>query len=203
MITLTAVLLAGGESRRMGRDKATIEFEGRPLWMRQLELLRALGPEHIFVSARITPSWLPPEAELLLDDPPSRGPLSGLTKALAVMRTTHLLALAVDMPFMTSEQLRCLWGLAQRGLGVVPLIGDRAEPLAAVYPREAAADFITALAGTDFSLQRIIQKLAAEGKVSLVPAPTTDRHFYRSVNEPEDVKEGRFSNRPPKNAGGL
>jgi molybdopterin-guanine dinucleotide biosynthesis protein A len=204
MITLTAVLLAGGESRRMGRDKATIEFEGRPLWMRQLELLRALGPENIFVSARIAPTWLPPEMEMVLDDPPSRGPLSGLTKALAVMRTTHLIALAVDMPFMTTEQLRCLLGLAQRGRGgVVPLIGDRAEPLAAVYPAEAAADFITALAGTDFSLQRIIQKLAAEGKVSLVPVPTKDGHLYLSVNEPDDVKEGRFSNRPPKNAGGL
>jgi molybdopterin-guanine dinucleotide biosynthesis protein A len=188
MITLTAVLLAGGESRRMGRDKATIAFEGRPLWMRQLELLRALGPEHIFVSARITPSWLAPEAELLLDDPPSRGPLSGLTKALAVMRTTHLIALAVDMPFMTSEQLRCLWGLALRGLGVVPLIGDRAEPLAAVYPREAAPDFALALAGVDFSLQHVVRKLAAAGRGRLFSVPAEHGHFYRSVNEPGDVR---------------
>ena len=195
-MTLTAVLLAGGESRRMGRDKATIEFEGRPLWMRQLELLRSLGPENILVSARVAPSWLPLETELLLDDPPSRGPISGLTKALAGMRTTHLLALAVDMPFMTSEALRHLWSLAQQGQGVVPLIGDRAEPLAAIYPAEVASDFETALAGADFSLQRIIQKLAAEGKVNLVAVPARDEHFYRSVNEPSDFKEGRFLNRP-------
>ena len=196
MITLSAVLLAGGESRRMGRDKATLEFKGRPMWMRQLELLRALQPETIFVSARSTPSWLPLGMELLLDDPPSRGPLSGLTKALADMRTTHLLALAIDMPFMSGGALRHLWSLAQPGRGVVPLIEDRAEALAAIYPAEVAADFTAALAGTDFSLQWIVRKLVAEGKVSLVPVPTTDRDFYRSLNEPGDFKEGRFLNRP-------
>jgi molybdopterin-guanine dinucleotide biosynthesis protein A len=195
-MTLTAVLLAGGESRRMGRDKAALQFEGRPLWMRQLELLRSLGPENIFVSARVAPSWLPLETELLLDDPPSRGPLSGLTRALAVMRTTHLLALAVDMPFMTSEALRHLWSLAQEGQGVVPLIGDRAEPLAAIYPAEVAPNFAAALAGSDFSLQHVVRKLAATGRINLIPVPTADEHFYHSVNEPDDFKEGRFSNRP-------
>jgi molybdopterin-guanine dinucleotide biosynthesis protein A len=197
MITLTAVLLTGGESRRMGRDKATIEFEGQPLWKRQLDVLRAVGSEKIFVSARTKPSWLSEDVELLLDDQPSRGPLSGLTKALAAMRTTHLLALAVDMPFMTSEQLNVLCGLACEGRGVVPVIGERTEPLAAVYPAEAAADFADALSGTDFSLQRVIRKLAADGKVTLHAVPVENANFYRSVNEPDDFKEGRFSNRPP------
>ena len=183
-MTLTAVLLAGGESRRMGRDKATIEFEGQPMWTRQLEVLHAVGPERMFVSARAEPSWLPDDAELLLDDPPSRGPLSGLTKALRAMRTTHLLALAVDMPFMTSEQLNVLWRLAGEGRGVVPVIGERAEPLAAIYAAEAAGDFATALGGNDFSLQRVIRKLAADEKVRLFVVPARDEHLYRSVNEP-------------------
>jgi molybdopterin-guanine dinucleotide biosynthesis protein A len=202
-MTLTAVLLAGGESRRMGRDKATIEFGGQPLWRRQLEVLRAVGPEKIFVSARTLPPWQPDDAELIEDDAPSRGPLSGLTQALAAMRTTHLLALAVDMPLMTSKQLNVLCGLAGEGRGVIPVMGERAEPLAAIYPAEAATDFATALAGTDFSLQRIIRKLAADEKVRLYAVPVKDEHLYRSVNEPSNLKEGRFPNRPPKNAGGL
>jgi len=197
-MTLTALLLVGGESRRMGRDKATIEFDGQPLWKRQLEVLREVGPEKIFVSARAFPSWLPDDAELLLDDPPSRGPLNGLTKALPAMRTTHLLALAVDMPFMMSEQLAVLCGLAAEGRGVVPVIGERAEPLAAIYPAAAAVDFATALAGTDFSLQRVIRELAAAEKVRLHAVPVENAHLYRSVNEPDDFKEERFSNRPPK-----
>ena len=196
MITLTAVLLAGGESRRMGRDKATIEFDGQPLWKRQVETLRSLVPERILVSARIKPAWLPADAEFVQDDPPSGGPLSGLTKALAAMRTTHLVALAVDMPFMTSEQLAVLRELAAQGRGVVPVIGERVEALAAVYPVNAAVDCATALDGTDFSLQRVIRKLAAQEKVRLYAVPVEDEHFYRSVNEPSDFEEGRFLNRP-------
>ena len=185
-MTLSAVLLAGGESRRMGTDKATMFFQGAPLWERQLGILRELRPEKIFISARADSSWRPAEIELLLDDPPSRGPLSGLTRALARMETTHLVALAVDMPFMTIEQMRLLCGLAMPGCGVVPMIGERAEPLAAIYSREAAPDFATALAGRDFSLQGLVRKLAVTNKIQIVSVPENDVHLYRSVNERGD-----------------
>jgi molybdopterin-guanine dinucleotide biosynthesis protein A len=186
-ITFTAVLLAGGESRRMGRDKALIEFQGDPLWRRQLNLLRELRPDKIFVSARTLPTWLQDGHGLLIDDPPSRGPLSGLGKAIGVIETTHLIALAVDMPFMTSPEFGRLFGLLRPGRGVVPVIGDRAEPLAAIYPVEAAADFKAALLGMDYSIQTLVRKLVNIGKVVLCPVPDGRTNLYRSVNEPSDV----------------
>jgi molybdopterin-guanine dinucleotide biosynthesis protein A len=188
-MTFSALLLAGGESRRMGRDKATVEFEGDPLWRRQLDLLRTLAVEEMLVSARRIPDWLPDNVELLLDDSPSRGPLSGLAKALPAMRTTHLLALAVDMPFMVAEELRELFRLAEPGRGVVPTIAGRAEPLAAIYPVEAAADFQAALAGSDFSLQSLVRTLAAARKVELRPVAQSAALRYRSVNSVEDFPE--------------
>jgi molybdopterin-guanine dinucleotide biosynthesis protein A len=187
-MTLTGVLLAGGDSRRMGRGKATIVFRGEPLWQRQLELLRCLRPEKIFVSVRTEPSWLPLETELLLDEPPSRGPLSGLTRALERMRTSHLVALAVDMPFMTSERMQVLWGLATIGCGVLPMIGTRAEPLAAIYPREAGGDFATALGSDDFSLQRLSRGLVQRDKLRIFEVPQRDAELFRSVNEPGDFQ---------------
>jgi molybdenum cofactor guanylyltransferase len=186
-MTLSTLLLAGGESRRMGRDKATIELGGRPLWERQLELLRALRPEKIFVSVRSTPKWLPDTVELIIDDEPSRGPLSGLTRGLAEMQTTHLLVLAVDMPFLTAGELGSLWGRASEGRGVVPTIGEQAEPLAAIYPAEAAPDFQAALSGSVFSLQPLVRELAATGKITLWRVTKEAAHFYRSVNEPDDL----------------
>ena len=170
----------------MGRDKATIEFEGEPLWNRQLELLRALSLQQLFVSARTKPEWLPGDAELLLDDPPSRGPLSGLTKALAAIQTTHLIALAVDMPFMTATELEALRQRATEGCGVVPTIGEQAEPLAAIYPTEAAVDFEEALSGSNFSLQAVVRRLAEIEKVRLWAVPGARANFFRSVNEPEE-----------------
>jgi molybdopterin-guanine dinucleotide biosynthesis protein A len=196
-VTFSAVLLAGGESRRMGRDKAAVVFGNEPLWRRQLRVLRDLGPEKVFVSARTESSWLPDGTELLLDDPPSRGPLSGVAKALAQMHTSHLLVLAVDMPFVTREQLQFLCSEAREGCGVVPLIGERAEPLAAIYPKETALDFAGALAGADLSLQPLVRKLAAAGKVRLLPVPSQDEDLYKSVNEPGDFKERRSPARRP------
>ena len=187
VMTFSAVLLAGGESRRMGRDKATIEVDALPLWRRQLQILRELNPEEIFVSARTAPSWLPPKVELLLDEPPSRGPLSGLAQALARMQTTHLIALAVDMPFMTSSELQYLCNLVKAGAGVVPVIGDRTEPLAAFYPGGVLNDFTRALGGSDFSLQSLVHELARSGKIELVAVAEGRRDLYRSVNEPGDL----------------
>ena len=195
-MTFNAVLLAGGESRRMGSDKATIVFEGSPLWQRQTELLRSLRPERIFVSARQKPSWLPLETELLLDEPVSRGPLSGLTRALERMQTSHLIVLAVDMPFMTGEQMQALWSLATIGCGVLPMVGKRAEPLAAIYPREASGDFLAALASDDFSMQRLSRHLVEKGMLRVLQVSPGDEELYRSVNEPGDFEKTPANSTP-------
>src|SRR4029078_11881654 len=89
---VSAVLLAGGESRRMGTDKATFLFRGKPLWQVQLETLRRLRPEEIFVSARTDPSWRPAYVQFIADIQPSCGPLSGLAPSLQKMHTGHRVA---------------------------------------------------------------------------------------------------------------
>jgi molybdenum cofactor guanylyltransferase len=181
------VLLAGGESRRMGKDKATIVFHGKPLWKIQIELLRKLKPKEILISARSDLSWHPADVELIPDTPPSRGPLSGLTAALTSMETDHLLVLAIDMPFMTTEHLRHLCSLTMNGSGVVPLIEGNAEPLAAIYPKEARAVFCEALQGDNFSLQPIVRKLVALNMLLEIPISGPARELYRNINAPQDL----------------
>jgi molybdenum cofactor guanylyltransferase len=187
-MNLTAVLLAGGESRRMGKDKATVLFRGKPLWQIQLELLRKLEPAEIFVSARTDPSWRPDNVQFVSDDRPSRGPLSGLATSMLKVRTTHLLALAIDMPFMSENYLRYLYDQVEPGVGVLPKIDDRAEPLAAIYPREADADFRRALAGTDFSLQSVVRRLVESGKLREVRVKEQEKTLFLNVNEMADLQ---------------
>jgi molybdenum cofactor guanylyltransferase len=184
---ISAVLLSGGESRRMGSDKATVLFRGKPLWHIQLELLRKLAPAEIFLSARTNPTWRPADVQFVADDPPSRGPLSGLVASLAKMGTTHLLALAVDMPFVTEEYLKFLCSRIEPGRGVIPKIDDRFEPLAAIYPQEALANFQSALLGTDFSMQTVASRLATEGKLRVIPVTSQERKLFMNLNEPHDL----------------
>jgi len=183
---ISTVLLAGGESRRMGRDKATLLFGGRPLWQIQFDLLRTLQPEEIFVSARTDPPWRPSDVQFVSDEPPSRGPLSGLSAALARISTDHLLALAIDMPLMTENYLRLICRLIEPGRGVLPMIGNRAEPLVAIYPKSTGSDFIMTLSGSDFSLQSLTNNLVEAGKLSLVNVPKEAAKFFRNLNNLSD-----------------
>ena len=187
-MNITAVLLAGGESRRMGRDKATLLFHGKPLWQIQLELLRRLKPAEILVSARTDPSWRPADVQFVADDLPSRGPLSGIAASLAQVHTAHLLALAMDMPFMSESYLHYLCDRIEPGTGVVPTIDGRAESLAAIYPREADNDFRTALAGTDFSVQSVVRRLVESGKLQEVRVKEHEMKLFLNLNELSDLE---------------
>ena len=187
-MNISAVLLAGGESRRMGKDKATVLFRGKPLWQVQIDLLQKLEPAEIFVSARTDPSWRPDDVQFVADDPPSRGPLSGLATSMLKVRSTHLLALAIDMPFMSENYLRYLYDQIDPGIGVVPKIDNRAEPLAAIYPREARVDFQSALAGTDFSLQTLVCDLIEAGKLREIPVTEQEKKLFLNVNELSDLQ---------------
>jgi molybdopterin-guanine dinucleotide biosynthesis protein A len=185
---ISAVLLAGGKSRRMGQDKSTILFRHTPLWQIQLDLLRKLPLQELFISAQSDPPWRPADIQFVADDQPSRGPLSGIAAALSrISNGGHLLALAIDMPFMTETYLRGLCEKVERGRGVVPLIENRAEPLAAIYPREAHHDVVDALSGSDFSLQSLVGKLIAAEKLQPIQVSETEKAFFRNMNEPGDL----------------
>src|SRR5258708_6214395 len=181
-LTLTALLLTGGLSRRMGRDKAALVIGGEPLWARQLRLLRALQPQELWVSARSRPDWAPPGLRVVLDAPPSRGPLSGLAAALREVRTSHLLLLAVDLPEMTVERLQKLWSMAEPGRGVIPLNENFVEPLCALYPAEARADAEAALAGADASMQGLAGVLLEKKLAWVCPLTPEERTVHRNAN---------------------
>jgi molybdopterin-guanine dinucleotide biosynthesis protein A len=185
-MNVTAVLFVGGESRRMGADKATLIFNGEPLWSHQLATLKELSPGKIFISARTKPPWCPPEMETILDAPPACGPLSGLAAALQKISTTHLLALAVDLPLMTAEHLRRLLDQARPGVGVMPIRDGKREPLCAIYPAEAGEFAVAAMADGDFALHSLAKTLADKKLLRAWPVDERDARLYANVNAPED-----------------
>jgi molybdenum cofactor guanylyltransferase len=182
-MTLTAMLLVGGESRRMGIDKAMLVLAGEHLWQRQLGVLRELKPDTLWISARARPAWCPEDVDAVLDEPPSRGPSSGIAAALARIRTSHLLALAIDMPQMTVAHIRKLLSCVRAGCGVVPINENRFEPLCAVYPAEASEVALQALAQGELSLQGLAQNLSRRNWINSYPIPDNEKHLYFNWNE--------------------
>ncbi|HLW36727.1 MAG TPA: molybdenum cofactor guanylyltransferase [Chthoniobacterales bacterium] len=184
---ISAVLLAGGESSRMGRDKATLSFRGELLWERQIDLLRKVQPAKLFVSAQIDPAWRPGDVEFVPDQEPSCGPLGGIVAALSRIDTEHLLVLAIDVPFMSEAYLRGLCQRCESGQGIVPIIESRAEPLVAIYSGNYAGMFAEALAAYDFALQPVIRKLITLGKLRPIEVLPEEIPLFRNLNEPQDL----------------
>ena len=175
----SAVLLAGGKSSRMGRDKAFIEVDGQPLWQCQLRLLESLEPAELFIAGPPRPEWV----NVIPDAQPNAGPLGGVVAALRRCSTPFLLVFGIDLPRMTSCYLRSLLSSCSPSAGVVP----HREPLVAVYPLTALPIAEECLAFQDYSMQSFARRcVSAELVVEKEIAPE-EAPLFLNMNTPEDV----------------
>jgi molybdopterin-guanine dinucleotide biosynthesis protein A len=187
-VNFSAVLLAGGLSKRMGRDKALLPWGGGLLWEHQLATLRALEPAELLFSTRRGQLYAAPDARLLPDERGGFGPLEGLALALSRMDAPWLVVLAVDLPRMTADYLaQMLERAGATGKGVVPELAGWFEPLAAVYPKSAAALASELLAGPDLSLQTFVRRCREAGLVEMVSVSPGEAGKFRNLNTPEDL----------------
>jgi molybdopterin-guanine dinucleotide biosynthesis protein A len=131
---VSAIVLAGGQSKRLGRDKALLEVQGQPLVSRTVQKLAALSDDLLVVTsdpARYAPLRLP--ARLVADERPGVGSLMGVYSGLRAARHTHALAVACDMPLLNLSLLRYMVPLAEGYDVVIPRLGEFTEPLHAIY----------------------------------------------------------------------
>jgi molybdopterin-guanine dinucleotide biosynthesis protein A len=186
----SAVILAGGRSSRMGRNKAWLEYRGRPLIVNQLETVRACKPAQIFISAASPAHYSGLGWPILADNFPGSGPLGGIERALEAAASPFILVLAVDMPFITSGTLRRLAAHVEPNRGVVPRIEDRVQPLAAFYSKSAHATLLRLLGeGLNSAVH------FADTCVGLGLARYSDLHKqlldeFANWNTPDDVARG-------------
>jgi molybdopterin-guanine dinucleotide biosynthesis protein A len=181
---LTGAVLAGGQSRRMGRDKAALTHEGRPMWERQAQVLSDSGaaPLAIVRASGQPPLGLPGGLLLWHDTFTDAGPLAGLHTALNQSRTLLVAVLAVDMPRIDAWWFQWLGTYCGSNIGAMACRPDgRHEPLAAIYPRSALTEVTGRLeSGDDRSLQTLARALMALHLLRSVPLP--ERELWRVAN---------------------
>ena len=137
---ITAVILAGGQSRRLGRDKAVEPFGGEPLIRRVMRRASAaVGASDVVVvvadAGRAAALPLDDEHRIAFDVFPDCGSLGGIYTGLDAARTEWALVVACDMPFLSAPLLEHMAGLREGVDAVVPLLGSFPEPTHALYSR--------------------------------------------------------------------
>ncbi len=198
-MTITGLILAGGASSRMGRNKALLEFDGQKLVARVATALQALTDD-ILIVANDPESYRFLHRPIIPDIQPGRGPLMGLYSGLKSARGDLALLTAVDMPFLSPEFLRYLVLLAPGYDVVIPNAHGRLHPLCAVYRRAACLPAVEEAIACG---QRRLIAFHPQVRVRQVDEETLrrvepDLRSLMNVNTPEELEAARgLLHRPP------
>jgi molybdopterin-guanine dinucleotide biosynthesis protein A len=189
MTDLTAFLLAGGKSSRMGRDKAFLPWRDGTLLSLALKLLAAVTPNvRIIGDGKKFASF----GSVIEDVYRERGPLGGIHAALSSTTTDLNLMLAVDLPLIEPRFLEFMIGLAQNtdAIVTVPRADGLTQPLCAVYRREFGPVAEQALEAG----KNKIDALFSQVKTRVVEEDEFTRAgfsaaMFRNLNTPEEWQE--------------
>jgi molybdopterin-guanine dinucleotide biosynthesis protein A len=183
---LTGIVLAGGASRRMGRDKAFLDLGGRPLIAHVIERMAQVCAEVLVVAGDVQP-YAGLDARLVEDRFRGVGVLGGLHAGLAA--AAHELALAVgcDMPFLEPDLLRAFAGWAEGADVVVLRQGEQVEPLHGAYRRACLPAIEVAIRANrrriiSFFPHVRVRYVTLEDVIPFDP----DLRSFRNVNTPEE-----------------
>ena len=194
-IPVTAAVLAGGRSQRMGVDKTLLLFDGEPL-VRRVAEVTAQVCEHVMVVTNrpeaIAEADLPDSVRVLTDEVAYQGPLGGLVTALAAADTEWVLAVAADMPWLEPSVITALWEARDGAQVVMPASEKGPEPLLALYHTSCLPEARRILASGRRRLVAILPAVKAV-TVSLDDLRQVDPGLRSlvNVNTPEELLESR------------
>ncbi|MBC7250409.1 MAG: molybdenum cofactor guanylyltransferase [Anaerolineae bacterium] len=191
MQKISCIVLAGGKSHRLGRDKAFLEIGGIPLIERVLERLQQIGDEVLVVTNDPEPfAYL--KLPVLKDVQPGQGVLGGLYTGLRAARHQYSLVIACDMPFLDPKLLRYMVILAPGHDVVIPYVQGMYEPLHAIYSQNCLEPIERVLAQgkrriVDF-FPAVRVRHVSEEEVSILDPQLLS---FFNINTPEDLSRAR------------
>ncbi|MBI2165045.1 MAG: molybdenum cofactor guanylyltransferase [Chloroflexi bacterium] len=154
---LDALVLAGGEGKRMGSPKALLPFGNTTLIGAVLRVLRPIFRKVLVVCR--DPAGLPRlGVDVLMDDRPQRGPLVGLARGLAASDASWCFAVGCDMPFLRLAVIQRMAGRLEGCDILVPHVMGRLQPLHAFYSRSCLAPARVLLDEGETSLQALLDR---------------------------------------------
>lgn len=180
----TALILAGGASRRMGQDKARVLLGEQTLLQRVSAIVQPLFAE-VIVSVR------QPRADCHLkqvcDDPRHAGPLAGLAAGLAHSKTPWLFVVACDMPFITRQLIENIDKFREGVDAVVPVVQGYPQPMAAFYATRCLGALREILDDSGrHSLRELLDRLNVR-YVNEADLRETDLRSFFDLDTPEDL----------------
>ena len=189
---VSAIVLAGGLSRRLGRDKAVEPFGGEPLISRVIGRLESLTDETVVVvnsDARGHELPLPESAKIAVDIYPDSGSLGGIFTGLTAAANDWGFVVACDMPFLNERLIAHLLTLRQNYDAVVPVLDGYPEPTHAAYSKACLPHIESRLKAGNLKIAGFFDdvrvRYVQDAEVNRFDA---DRLSFFNINRPEDLE---------------
>jgi len=194
-MSVTGIVLCGGQNRRFGRNKATETVGGQTLIERVLDRLAPLAERSlVIVSSAKANLPVAGKAELVADLSPGTGPLGGIYTGLSRAATPLSILVACDMPFLSTDLLRHMVDVSEGFDAVIPrLEGGFVEPLHAVYSQTCLPKLKTRLERAELAITPLLKEL----RVRYVERDEYSRYdpdelSFFNINSPADLDRARL-----------
>ena len=200
-IDVTGVLLAGGNSRRMGEDKRYLVVGEQTLLERGLAVLRSIFQEVLVVIAQDSPS-LDVDARVVRDLVPDCGSLGGLYTGLTQATTPYIFVVACDMPFLDPAVITQFTSRRASADIVIAKLAARLHPMHALYGKRCLPVVEQMIRARQLKIQEMLSHASLHVRyvteADLLTVDPSGRSFY-NVNTPADLEVARslLSQLPP------
>jgi len=189
---LTTVIMAGGESSRMGTDKSFVPLLGKPMIEHVLEAVDGLGQEQILVTNKPA-DYAYLKLPMYGDIYPDNGPLGGFHSALYHAVTPYILVVACDMPWLNRPLLEYMVSIRETADIIVPLWEKFPEPLHAIYSQNCLKPITANLESGLLKLTAFFGKVTVNylERETIARFDPTGQSF-RNVNTPEELERAKI-----------
>ena len=188
---MVAIILSGGDNRRMLRNKAFLQIGQKTIIEREIEVLSNLF-SRILVVTNTPESHEHLRVNLVSDLVSGKGPLGGIYSGLTTSKDEYNFVVGCDLPFLNAGLISYMIGLTKRHDVVVPKLNEFVEPLLAVYSRHCLIPIKRQLDRNELR----IQSFFGEVKVRYIRKNEVKRYdpqglAFFNVNTEEDLEKAR------------
>ena len=189
---ITGIILAGGQSRRMGFNKAQAQMHGSSMLIRMVDKLKEITPNIIVSSGSFTyPNILLPQ---ILDEHPNCGPLGGLYSVLKASHTSLNLVVSCDIPLISVSLLKLIASSALESSSLITVPVDQegqVQMMCAVYRKELLPILERQIETDAFKMKNLLNLTSVQYIEISKEHPLYQEHAFMNVNSPNNLEEAR------------
>lgn len=178
----TAIILAGGNSSRMGEDKGLMMIEDKPMIQHVIDVLQGIVEDIIIVSNNNEYEQF--GCRVFSDEVKGKGPLGGIYTGLLHSNTQSSLVLSCDIPYVNANLLNLIISHSEGYDITIPQKNGLTHQLMGVFSKRCVMTFKNALDDNELKLIDVFKKL----NLNIIDANQFSQRLFTNVNDRDDIK---------------